>query len=101
MADDPATYRCLVAIPLVSGAFEAGELLTENENIPEGWEPVAGLVDPLNSRAVAAYHATCPMPPPAARQFEPVTFWVVAEQLPTCTLWRLTGLGADLDPVGI
>jgi hypothetical protein len=98
---DPAQYRTLTSIPLVSGAFEAGELLTEGQNIPEGWEPVAGLVDPLNDAAVLAYHATRPTAPPAARTIDPTTFWVIQQSLPGCTLWTLTGLGAGLDPVGV
>lgn len=102
MADEPARYLVLTDIPLRgAGAFEAGATLTEGENIEIGWEPVAGCVDPLNESAVAAYHATRPAPPPASRSFDPTTFWVVAEQLPTCTLWRLTGLGAGCDPVGV
>jgi hypothetical protein len=101
MTDDPATYRCLTSIPLVSGVAEAGAILTEGKNVPEGWEPVAGMVEPLNEAAVAAYHATSPTPPPASRTIDPTTYWVMVEQLPSCTMWRLTGLGADLDPVGV
>jgi hypothetical protein len=96
---DPAQYLALTSIPLVSGAFDAGDLLTEGQNIPVGWVPTPA-VDPLNDAAVAAFHAIRPEAPPAARQFDPQTFWEVAELLPSCTLWRLTGLGAGLDPVG-
>jgi hypothetical protein len=99
---DPAQYLVLTSIPLVTaGAFEAGEVLTEGQNIPVGWEPVAGLVDPLNSSAVLAYHATRPTPPPADCKIVPQTYWVIQQSLPACTLWTLTGLGAGLDPVGV
>jgi hypothetical protein len=98
---DPAQYLVLAEIPLVSGSFSAGEVLVEGQNIPVGWEPVAGMVDPLNPRAVLAYHRTRPTPPSAYCKIVPKTFWKVEQQLPTCTLWRLTGLGVGLDPVGI
>ena len=98
---EPARYLVLADIPLRSGAFSAGEFLTEGAQIPRGWEPVAGHVDPLNPRAVLAYHRTRPTPPPASCRFNPQTFWKIAEQGGGCTLWRLTGLGRWLDPVGV
>jgi hypothetical protein len=97
---DPARYLVLTDIPLQSGAFEAGMVLTEGLEVPVGWGPVAGRVDPLNESAVAAYHATRPTPPPTDCKINPQTYWVIQQSLPAYTLWRLTGLGVRLDPVG-
>lgn len=97
---DPAIYKVLVESPLATGgAFSAGQVLTEGVDVEIGWSPVAGLVEPLNSEAALAYHATRPTPPPPS-SFSPVTYWEVAELGEGCTMWQLTGLGSSLDPVG-
>jgi hypothetical protein len=88
----PATYRALVAIALPHCMVEAGTILTEGHNIPQGWMPPSGDVEAMNEAATRKYYKTTPRQS-ASRTISPKTAWCVTH-FPTHDEWSLSGLGS-------
>jgi hypothetical protein len=91
--------------------FNAGDIATTVDADPAGllpanWVPSVNC-EPLDAAAVAAYYALGPHPLGLIRQqwsgvpvSPPVTYWVATPGT-NPALWRLTGLGANLPPIGM
>jgi hypothetical protein len=90
MTDEPCIYRALVTIALPDRIAEPGTLLSEGQNIPVGWVPCAGDVDPLTDSAVRKYYEAGPKPPPAVRSIQPKVFWQVTQHA-SHREWTLVG----------
>jgi hypothetical protein len=79
MTDGPCVYRALVPIALPTHMPEPGTLLVEGQNIPFGWMPSAGDVDPLTPNSVLKYYAAGPKLPSALRSIQPKIYWRVRQ----------------------
>jgi len=92
-------YRFLTDHHINGVTLEAGSV----HEMPESWRPT-GSVEPTNADAALIFYRAGPQPIPAQpnglRCSPPKTFWV-AETVPgqPHRRWRLTGLGAEFDPV--
>jgi hypothetical protein len=91
-------YRCLQDCYLAGAYYHAGDIITLT-GVPGPY------LDPLTPDAVTAFYAAGPQPPGLVRQQwsgvpvnSPVTCW---RQIPGGRFWQLTGLGADLAPIGV
>jgi hypothetical protein len=96
--DEPCTYRALAPIALPTHVADPGTLLTEGQNIPVGWVPCAGDVDPLTQLAIQKYWASGPKLPPAVRSFQPKIFWQVKHHA-SHSEWTL--VGSDLPAINM
>jgi hypothetical protein len=102
-----ARYNLLRPHYLRSGWADAGTIVTEGFEIPNGWIPTLA-VDPLNTDAVNAFYAAGPRDggiyedtnlwPGGFPIIKPVTSWYIAV-ISFAQYWALTGLGANLAPL--
>jgi hypothetical protein len=94
-----ATYRLLSDF-YNNGAYSlAGDIIT----MPDNFVPSAAM-DPLDTPGVNALHAAGPQTAGLIRQQwvgvpvnPPVTYW---KKIPGGRMWQLSGLGANLPPIG-
>jgi hypothetical protein len=108
-----ASYFLLQPHYINDNYYQAWTVVTEGREIPFGWPPTL-MVDPLNAQAVAAFYAAGPrtgyqgpgydwqgwqnfdINRQAAIQ-KPITHWFEASP----GMFKLTGLGVALPPVGV
>jgi hypothetical protein len=90
---------------------DAGELIFEGVDIPNGWVPTLS-VDPLNTAAVNAFYAAGPRDggiyedtnlwPGGFPVIKPATSWHIIPGTPFWqAYWALSGLGVSLAPLPI
>jgi hypothetical protein len=73
--------------------FSAGEVA----EMPSDWKP-SGQCEPLDSEAVAAFHAMGPQQLGAIRVGLPKTHWL-GTPMGAITKWQLTGLGSAMPAI--